>query len=73
MPKMKNMKLKDIIKTLVLAGSVLLLTPAAADIPASSEAKHPDSSEDVSSIRQKELDMLRENTDWLTRKPVKRN
>lgn len=57
---MKNMKLKDIIKTLVLAGSVLLLTPAAADIPASSEAKHPDSSEDVSSIRQKELDMLRE-------------
>ena len=57
---MKNMKLKDIIKTLVLAGGVLLLTPAAADIPASSEAKHPDSSEDVSSIRQKELDMLRE-------------
>lgn len=60
MPKMKNMKLKDIIKTLVLAGGVLLLTPAAADIPASSEAKYPDSSEDVSSIRQKELDMLRE-------------
>lgn len=57
---MKNMKLKDIIKTLVLAGGVLLLTPAAADIPASSEAKYPDSSEDVSSIRQKELDMLRE-------------